>query len=176
MRVPSSGQPTLTSLPGHPVILTRPSQALERGLKVFADLLFRRLLGRAFIHPQLGRDHNLITDGLQGFADENLIVSGAVAFSRVEVCAAEFDGVADEPNGFFSIRGRTVTVAEAHASEANCGNLDIPEQTCLHGLPFLSGLCGFSLDRGHSTRLGLWTRKSGNCGDDGRSSGIKTPG
>src|SRR6516225_9187312 len=98
MRVPSSGQPTLTSLPGHPVILTRPSQALERGLKVFADLLFRRLLGRAFIHPQLGRDHNLITDGLQGFADENLIASGAIAFSRVEVCAAEFDGVADEPD------------------------------------------------------------------------------
>ena len=38
MRVPSSGQPTLTSLPGHPVILTRPGWALcvtgesEKGL------------------------------------------------------------------------------------------------------------------------------------------------
>ena len=28
MRVPSSGQPTRTSLPGHPVILTRPSEEL----------------------------------------------------------------------------------------------------------------------------------------------------
>jgi hypothetical protein len=27
-RVPSSGQPTRTSLPGHPIILTRPSELL----------------------------------------------------------------------------------------------------------------------------------------------------
>src|SRR5215813_409455 len=30
MRVPSSGQPTLTSLPGRPVILTRPNSYLTR--------------------------------------------------------------------------------------------------------------------------------------------------
>jgi len=35
MRVPSSGQPTRTSLPGHPVILTRPLSGL--GLQFRAE-------------------------------------------------------------------------------------------------------------------------------------------
>src|SRR6516164_7372613 len=35
MRVPSSGQPTLTSLPGHSVILTRPGQLLHMGWPTF---------------------------------------------------------------------------------------------------------------------------------------------
>jgi hypothetical protein len=99
---------------------------------VLADLLFYGIVGRALIHVEFRGDNDLIAYRSQRLTDEKLIMPAAIAFRRIKVCAAELNGVADQSNGFFPIRGWSVTVMEAHASNANGRDFDIPEQTRLH--------------------------------------------
>src|SRR3984893_8493206 len=56
MRVPSSGQPTLTSRPGHPVILTRPYRLLAPGSEW---RLHREWFRRSALADLLGADAGL---------------------------------------------------------------------------------------------------------------------
>jgi hypothetical protein len=113
---------------------------------VLADLLFYRVVGRALVYAELRGDHDLIAYRSQSFTNEKLIMPAAIALGCIKVGAAELDGVPDQSNGFFPIRGRSVTVMEAHASNANGGNFDIPEQTRLHVHPPPSEIVESSLD------------------------------
>jgi hypothetical protein len=112
---------------------------LSESLKVRPDQLLYGVAGRAFVspEPELSGDHNLIAYRSQRLADEKLIIPGAIAFRRIKVGAAALNGMADQSNGFFPIRGWSVTMVEAHASKANGGNFDIPEQPRLHVSSFL---------------------------------------
>jgi len=97
------------------------------------------------IDAEFRGDNGLIAYRSQRLTDEKLIMPAAIAFRRIKVGAAELNGIADQSNGFFPIRGRSVTVVEAHASHANRRDFDIPEQTRLHVyLP--SEIVEFSLD------------------------------
>jgi hypothetical protein len=78
-------------------------ESFQRGLGDLANVLgpaidsSQRPLGFGIdFETELGGDHNLITEGSQGLADQFFVGEGAVSFGGIEECDTAFEGSADE--------------------------------------------------------------------------------
>ena len=78
-------------------------ESFERGLGDFADVLGSAIdssqspLGFGIdFESELGGDHDLITKGSEGLADQFFVRERAVSFGRIEECDTAFEGSADE--------------------------------------------------------------------------------
>ena len=70
------------------------------------------------LEPELRRDHDLIAERRQRFADELFVSEGAVDFGGVEERDAALDGGADQRDHLLLVHRRAIAEAHAHAAEA----------------------------------------------------------
>jgi len=98
-----------------------------------------RLLLPVFVaESELGGDHDPVTDGGEGFANQLLIGEGTVNLSRVEKGYALIDSRADKTDPLLLFDGRAIAVAQSHATESERRNFEITlsQFALLHRLPF----------------------------------------
>ena len=102
-------------------------EPLQRCVGDFADV--RRsavesgLLAVLELEPELRRDHDLIANGRERFADELFVRERPVGFGRVEERDAAVDGGANDREALVTTGGWPVAEADAHAPEAECRHL-----------------------------------------------------
>jgi hypothetical protein len=108
------------------------------------------LLGGVAVEAELGGDDDLVADGREGFADEELVGEGAVDFGGVEEGDAAVDGLVEEVDHGGLVFGGSVGEAHAHAAEAEGGDVEGTggaEGAGLHGVCSVGveGYCWCSL-------------------------------
>ena len=85
------------------------------------------------VEAELGRDHDLVADGRERFADELLVRERTVDLGGVEERDAALDGGADQRDHLLPVGERRVALAHAHAAEADCRDLErVSECPVLH--------------------------------------------
>ena len=103
--------------------------------------------------PELGGDHDLVADRLQGFADELFVDEGAVDLGGVEEGDTALDGGAQQGDVGVPIGAGAVALAHAHRAEADGRDLEVGAERAL--------LQGDSLD------LALRDGRAGGVGGGG---------
>ncbi len=114
-------------------------QALQRCFGDGADV-FRPAVHAALaavgteVEAELRGDDDLVPDGAEGFAQQFLVLVRPVGFRRVEEGDAPIEGGADQLDRFLLLSGRTIAVAQAHASETESRDFEtaFSEFTLLH--------------------------------------------
>lgn len=84
------------------------------------------------IKPELRRDHELVTDGLERLADKRLIGVRAVNLGGVEEGDTAVDGGADQRDHLLFVGRRAEREAHAHAPEAHRRDLQAGSEGSLH--------------------------------------------
>jgi hypothetical protein len=72
---------------------------------------------RIDVEAELGGDHDVVAEGLQGFAHEFLVGEWAVDLGGVEEGDATLDGRADQRDPLVLVCGWAVAEAQSHAAE-----------------------------------------------------------
>ena len=166
---PTSGRPKCRTLPAWINSLTAPGHALDGHVRVHAVLVEqvngfdpeapertfdglpdvvrpavqtgcpRPVVAPAQVEPELGREHQLIAEEREGFADQLFVGEGSIDFGGVEERDAAVHGVVEEGGHLRLVFGRAVGKAHAHAAEAEGGDFQVAvtELARLHGLSFL---------------------------------------
>jgi hypothetical protein len=106
-------------------------QALQHPLGRGPDVIGAAVLAtqplsgqRVDVMAELGGDHDVFAEWRQRFANEFLVAEGSIIFRCVEERDASLDGRADDGNHALPVRGLSVGVGHAHASEADGGDLE----------------------------------------------------
>src|SRR6202035_5778565 len=99
-------------------------EALERGGGDFLNVLWPAIQPGLFagvrinFEAELGGDHDLFTEGSEGFADEFFVCERSVDFGGVEEGDAAFDGGSNQRDAFLLVDGGTETETQSHAAES----------------------------------------------------------
>jgi len=103
------------------------AQALERRIGDFLDMLGTAVRPRHLavdnVETEFGGNHHLVAHRTQGFSDHLLIGEGTIDLGRVEEGHTQIDCLADQRNAFILRQPMAVAEVEAHAAEAEGGNL-----------------------------------------------------
>ena len=87
---------------------------------------------------ELGGDHHVVADVGQSLADELLVGERPVDLGSVEEGDAELDRLADDGDAVLLVEVQAVGMAEAHAAEADGGDLQVADVPLVHDRPFIS--------------------------------------
>lgn len=115
------------------------AQPLQRGVGDLANALgptVARLGCIPLLEAELGRDHDLIANRLQGLANDFLVDERAVNLGRVEESDLALVSGADQPDRVIAIGCRPVAETQAHASETDGRDFEaaIAKLAFLHGV------------------------------------------
>ena len=88
------------------------------------------------VETELGRDYRLLSERLDGFAEQGLVGKGAVGFRGVEQRHSAVEGGANHRDPFIMRRCGAVGRGKAHAALAQGGGLQtyLAELTLFHGV------------------------------------------
>jgi hypothetical protein len=105
------------------------AEALEQAVDARADRLGAaveavRRAGRE-LPPELRRDHDLLADWLERFADEQFVRERPVHLRGIEERHAALDRVADQRDHLVAVGQRWVAAAHGHAAEPEGGDLQV---------------------------------------------------
>jgi hypothetical protein len=84
------------------------------------------------VESELGRDHDLVTDGREGFPHELFARERAVDLRGVEERDAAVDRRPDQRDHRLLVGGRAVAAAHRHAAEPESRDFEIAKFACLH--------------------------------------------
>ena len=106
---------------------------LQRAVDAALDRLrpaVERRPPRLEVEAELGRDHDLVANGLERLADELLVGERAVHLRGVEERDAALDRRADQRDHFLPVGDRADSLAHAHAAEPDRRDLQVALQAC----------------------------------------------
>ena len=102
-------------------------EPLERSLDAPLDRLRATVETAAVlaveVESELGGDHDLVADRLQGFPDQLFVREWPVHLSGVEERHATLDGRPGQLDHLVPVRNRQVALAHPHAAEPDCRDL-----------------------------------------------------
>src|ERR1700738_3797656 len=80
---------------------------------------------RIELEPEFGGDHDLSTEGREGFANELFVCERAVNFGSVKECDSTLNSCPEKGDHFLLIRSRAIGKAHSHTTQPDCRDLQI---------------------------------------------------